>query len=167
MFEMGKARAASNINLTVLFNAYLGDTYYSLEEYVKSDEAYEAALELDPNNYVVLNNYSYYLSLRQEKLDLAKKMSTRLIRNNPDNNTYLDTYAWVHYMLNDYEEAKRVLEKVVEAEEPHAEYFNHYGDVLYQLGFAAEAVIQWKRARELDDKLKNIDRKITERKVIQ
>ena len=167
MFEMGKKRSASNPGLAILFNAYLGDSYHTLGEHAKSDEAYEAALELDPNNFIVLNNYSYYLSLRQEKLDLAKSMSTRLIRNNPDNNTYLDTYAWVHYALGNYEEAKRILEKVVEGDEPHAEYFNHYGDVLYQLGFRNEAVIQWKRARELDDKLENIDRKITERKVIQ
>jgi tetratricopeptide (TPR) repeat protein len=167
MFEMGKKRSANNIGLTVLFNAYLGDTYQGLGEHVKSDAAYEAALKLDPNNYIVLNNYSYYLSLRQEKLDQAKKMATRLIRNNPDNDTYLDTYAWVHYALGNYEEAKRVLEKVVVGDEPHAEYFNHYGDVLYQLGFRNEAVIQWKKARELDNNLENIDQKIAERKVIQ
>lgn len=167
MFEMGKKRSSSNIGLTVLLNGYLGDTYNTLNEYEKSDEAYEAALGLDPNNYIVLNNYSYYLSLRLEKLDLAKKMSTQLIRSNPDNNTYLDTYAWVHYALGDYEEAKRILEKIVEQDEENAEYYNHYGDVLYQLGFRDDAVIQWKKARTLDDKLDNIDQKITEKKVIQ
>ena len=167
MFEMGKKRSSNNIGLAVLFNGYLGDTYHSLNEYEKSDEAYEAALSLDPNNYIVLNNYSYYLSLRLEKLELAKKMSTQLIRNNPDNPTYLDTYAWVLYVLGDYEEAKRIFEKILEGDEQNAEYFNHYGDVLYQLGFRDEAVIQWKKARVLDDKLDNIDQKITERKVIQ
>ena len=167
MFEMGKKRSSSNIGLTVLLNGYLGDTYNTLNEYQKSDEAYEAALGLDPNNYIVLNNYSYYLSLRLEKLDLAKKMSAQLIRSNPDNNTYLDTYAWVHYALGDYEEAKRILEKIVQGDEENAEYYNHYGDVLYQLGFRDEAVTQWKKARTLDDKLDNIDQKITEKKVIQ
>ena len=167
MFEMGKKRSSSNIGLAVLFNGYLGDTYHTLEEYEKSDGAYEDALALDPNNYVVLNNYSYYLSLRLEKLELAKKMSTQLIRGNPDNPTYLDTYAWVNYALGNYEEAKRILEKIIDGDEQNAEFYNHYGDVLYQLGFQNEAVIQWKKARTLDDKLDNIDQKITERKVIQ
>lgn len=167
MFEMGKKRSANNMGLAILFNSYLGDTYNTLNEYTKSDEAYEAALEMDPNNYLVLNNYSYYLSLRGENLDEAKSMSTKLIRNNPDNNTYLDTYAWVNYALGDYDEAKRVLEKIIASEEPNAEYYNHYGDVLYQLGDRDEAVLQWKKAKELDKELEYIDQKIKERKVIQ
>ena len=79
----------------------------------------------------------------------------------------MDTYAWVNYALGDYVEAKRVLEKIIASEEPNAEYYNHYGDVLYQLGDRDEAVLQWKKAKELDKELEYIDQKIKERKVIQ
>ena len=167
MFEMGKRRSVNNPGMKILFNGYLGDTYYSLDNYAESDAAYEEALEMDPNNYIVLNNYSYYLSLRGENLDKAFSMSTQLIRNNPDNNTYLDTYAWVNYALGKYDEAKRVLEKIIASGEENAEYHNHYGDVLFQLGQQEKAIEQWKKARELDSKIENIDQKIREGRVVQ
>ncbi len=167
MLEMGRKRSGSNKGLLVMFYSYLGDIYNALQEYKKSDEAYEAALELDPLNFVVLNNYSYYLSLRGENLDKAKKMSTTLIRNNPDNNTYLDTYAWVHYTLGDYEEANRIFEKIIASGVNEGVYYDHYGDTLYKLGKPDEAVKQWIKARELDKNIENIDQKISQRKIIQ
>ncbi len=167
MLEMGRKRAGSNKGLLIMFYSYLGDVYNELREYQKSDEAYEAALELDPLNFTVLNNYSYYLSLRGENLEKARKMSTTLIRNNPDNNTYLDTYAWVHYALGDYEEANRVFEKIIASGVDEGVYYDHYGDTLYKLGKQNEAVKQWIKARELDKSIENIDQKISQRRIIQ
>ena len=166
-FEEGLKRAANNNQLLDLFYGYLGDTYNSLDEYEKSDEAYEHALEINPNNELVLNNYSYYLSLRGQNLEKAKEMSTKLMRLNSDNLAYLDTYAWVQYKLGFYEEAKRVLEKVVADKEANAENFDHLGDVLYKLGDIKNAKIQWQKARELDKTIKNIDKKIEQGKIIQ
>ena len=167
MFEMGSKRSTGNKGLLVIFYSYLGDVYNDLEEYDKSGKAYESVLELDPLNYTVLNNYSYYLSLRGEKLDEAKKMSTTLIRNNPENNTFLDTYAWVHYTMGDYEEAKRIFKKIIASIVDDGVYYDHYGDTLYMLGEEDEAVKQWKRAKELDKNIENIDQKINQRKIIQ
>jgi tetratricopeptide (TPR) repeat protein len=167
MLEMGKKRATNNKGLLILFYSYLGDVYNDLEEFEKSDKAYESALELDPLNYTVLNNYSYYLSLRQEKLEQAKKMSTILIRNNPDNNTYLDTYAWVHFALGDYNEAKRIFEKIIASGVDQGVYYDHYGDTLFKLGETEEAVNQWSKAKELDESIENITQKINQRKIIQ
>ena len=167
MFEMGSKRSTGNKGLLVIFYSYLGDVYNDLEEYEKSGKAYESVLELDPLNFTVLNNYSYYLSLRGEKLDEAKKMSTTLIRNNPDNNTFLDTYAWVHYTIGDYEEAKRIFKKIIASNVDDGVYYDHYGDTLYMLGEEDEAVNQWKRAKELDKNIENIDQKINQRRIIQ
>ncbi|MCB0509463.1 MAG: tetratricopeptide repeat protein, partial [Bacteroidetes bacterium] len=55
----------------------LGDIYNEQRNYAKSDENFELALELDQRNAYVLNNYSYYLSLRNENLDKAAEMSLR------------------------------------------------------------------------------------------
>jgi tetratricopeptide (TPR) repeat protein len=167
MFEMGSKRSTGNKGLLIIFYSYLGDVYNDLEEYEKSGKAYESVLELDPLNFTVLNNYSYYLSLRGERLDEAKKMSTTLIRNNPDNNTFLDTYAWVHFIMGDYEEAKRIFKKIVSSNIDEGVYYDHYGDTLFMLGEKDEAVVQWKRAKELDKNIENIDQKINQRKIIQ
>ena len=93
--EIGKKFSSTNLSLTSLFNAQLGDAYYYLKDFKKSDSAYEAVLKFDPNNDHVLNNYSYFLSLRKENLDQANKMSSKLIELHPDDPTYLDTRAWV------------------------------------------------------------------------
>ena len=167
LLEMGVARAGGNRGLAVVMYGYIGDLYNQLEEYDKSDNAYEKVLELDPLNYTVLNNYSYYLSLRGVKLDQAKKMCSTLIRNNPDNITYLDTYAWVHYNIGEYVEAKRVFDKIMEIGVNEGVYYDHYGDILYKLGYSQEAIENWKKAKELDGSIENINEKISEGKIVQ
>jgi len=167
LLEMGSLRATSNKPLLLIIYSYLGDLYNELEDYSKSDKAYESVLELDPLNYTVLNNFSYYLSLRSEKLEQARKMCTILIRNNPDNNTYLDTYAWVHFTMGDYAEARRIFEKIIASDVDQGVYYDHYGDTLYKLGLTNEAVTQWNKARELDKSIENIDQKINQGKIIQ
>jgi tetratricopeptide (TPR) repeat protein len=164
--EQGKKLANANPELLGIFHSQLGDAYNGLENYPQSEAAYEAALEMNPDNYYVLNNYSYFLSLRKEKLDLAKKMSSKLVKNNPDNPTYLDTHAWVLYMLKEYKEAKKFLEKAIQGE-PSGTIIEHYGDVLFQLGETDKAVLQWQKAKGLNDSSEIIDKKIADRKLYE
>jgi len=101
--------AGTNQELRNYFNIHLGDTYHYTKEYAKSDAAYEEVLKFDRNNDHVLNNYSYFLSLRKDKLQEAKDMSEKLVKKYPTEATYLDTHAWVLYMMKDYAGAKRIL----------------------------------------------------------
>ena len=169
--EQGKKLSGSDKRLESAFNGLLGDAYNGARQYQQSDEAYEAALAHDPTNFPVLNNYSYYLALRKENLDKAEKMSTRLIKNNPENPTYLDTHAWVLYMQKKYKEAKKIMEKAIALSEDsgndNATYYEHYGDILYRLGEVDQAVKQWEKARSLNDKLDLIDKKIADRKLYE
>ena len=143
----------------------LGDAYNGLKEYSLSDKAYEDALTADPNNSLILNNYSYYLAIRKENLDKAEKMSALLIKNNPTNASFLDTYAWVLFMKSNYREAKKVIEKAI-AGEATATHFEHYGDILFQLNDVNEAVAQWQKARALrGNNNEQLDKKIENRKL--
>lgn len=160
--EHGRRLAAGNLEQQSQFDAQLGDAYQELKEYARSDAAYDAALAADPANYGVLNNYSYYLSLRGEKLDKAKEMSGRTVAKFPDNDTYLDTYAWVLYKQKNYAGARQHLEQALKTTKD-ASILEHYGDVLWQLGDHAGALAAWQRARKagagasplLDRKLKD------------
>ncbi len=156
---------ASDLNMKNTFNAQLGDIYNDAKEYEKSDAAYEAVLSVDPNDPHVLNNYSYFLSLRGEKLELAKEMSKRLITNNPDDPTYLDTYGWVLFMVGEYEESKLVLAKAASKMEDGT-IIEHYGDALFKTGETEKAVEQWQKAKKLGGTTENIDKKIEEKKYI-
>ena len=165
-YEQGR-KMASDPQLLNNFYTSLGDAYNASKDYVNSDKNYELALSLNPDDDIVLNNYSYYLSLRKEKLDKARQMSLATVRRNPENSSFLDTYAWILYQLKEYDEAKRILEKAIAIQATNAVYYDHYGDVLYKLGDTNGAVESWQKAKELDKELKDIDKKIAERKIYE
>ena len=154
-------RLIDSAEMKQLINAQLGDAYNGLGDHPKSDASYELVLKDDPNNDHVLNNYSYFLSLRKDKLDVALQMSERLVLKNPDNATYLDTYAWVLYIRKDYKKAKQFLEKAVQAKEGvSGTIVEHYGDVLFQLGEREKAVEQWKKAKIMGETSDLLEKKI-------
>ncbi|MGF1637748.1 MAG: tetratricopeptide repeat protein [Cyclobacteriaceae bacterium] len=166
--EQGKKLSGKNDELRAYFNAQLGDAYYHVKDHKKSDASYEAALQHNPNNDHVLNNYSYFLSLRKEKLDLAKKMSSKLVKAHPESSTYLDTYAWVLYQMGEYKEAKVYIEKALEVDTKlSGTIIEHYGDILFKLGDIESAVNQWKRAKGMDETSELIDKKIADRKLYE
>jgi tetratricopeptide (TPR) repeat protein len=166
--EEARRLVPENSDLTQHIYALLGDTYNSLNKHEKSDDAYEAALKENPNNDHVLNNYSYFLSLRKEKLDRAAQMAELLVQKYPDNGTYLDTYAWVLYVQKDYKKARIFLEKAVGVNENKSgTIVEHYGDVLYQLGEKEKAVEQWKKAKTVGTTSNLIDKKIAEMRLVE
>jgi tetratricopeptide (TPR) repeat protein len=164
--ETGKRLSSSNPSMTAELNALLGDAYNGTKDYVKSNKAYDEALAFNPTNYVVLNNYAYYLALRKEDLEKAEKMSSLLIKNNPDNATFLDTHAWVLYTRQKYKDAKKVMERAIASGEANATHFEHYGDILYKLGETDQAVQQWQKAKELLTSANEVlNKKIANRKL--
>ena len=64
-----------------------------------------------------LNNYAYFLSLDAKDLKKAEKMSYRSITAEPNNSTYLDTYAWILYQQGRYEEARIYIEQALKCSE--------------------------------------------------
>ncbi|WP_165823977.1 tetratricopeptide repeat protein [Pseudochryseolinea flava] len=148
-------------------NALLGDAYNATKNYELSDKAYEEALAFNANNSVVLNQYSYFLALRKQNLEKAEKMSSTLVKNNPDNATFLDTYAWVLYMREKYKDARKAIERAVNSGNANATHLEHYGDILYKLGEVDNAVKQWERARGLNANSEILNKKIANRKIYE
>jgi tetratricopeptide (TPR) repeat protein len=166
MFTNGKKVVVNNNDLLVQFYSQMGDAYNSLKLFSKSDSCYEEALKLDPENVHVLNNYSYYLSLRRDKLERAKKMCEKMIQKSPDEPAYLDTYGWVLYQLKDYANAKKYIEKAL-AKTNDATIVEHYGDILFQLGEKDNAFAQWQKAKKGEGYSDLLDKKISERKLYE
>ncbi len=167
VLERGKKLSSANEELKSYFNAQLGDTYNNMKMHKESDKAYEAALAFNPEYDHVLNNYSYFLSLRKEKLDLAKKMSAKLMTLAPDNSTYLDTHAWVLYVRGEYKEAKIYIEKALSGTDISGTIIEHYGDILFKLGDIDLAVKQWQKAKGMNETSELIDKKIANRKLYE
>ncbi|WP_149241352.1 tetratricopeptide repeat protein [Dyadobacter sp. 32] len=147
--------------LVPVIYAQLGDAYNALGDNAKSDACYELALKENPDFDHVLNNYSYFLSLRKEKLDLALKMSEKLVKQHQNNATFLDTHAWVLYIRKDYKKAKEVLEKALaDTSAVSGTIIEHYGDILFKLGERENAVAQWKKAKVMGETTELLDKKI-------
>lgn len=150
-----------NVELTKLFYISLGDVYNNLGKFKESDMNFDNLLALDPDNDVVLNNYSYYLSVRKTNLDKAEQMIIRCMELVKNNATYMDTYAWVLFQKEKYKEAEKIMRKVMNSEQDiSGEMFEHYGDILYKLGKKDEALIQWKKASETDEGSEMLKEKI-------
>jgi len=166
--EEARNLALDNQDLTKHINAILGDAYNELKQYSKSDDAYEAVLKIDPDYEHVLNNYSYYLSLRKDKLSRAVQLSGRLTEKFGTNATYLDTHAWVLYTMKDYQKSRDFLERAIkQGTNISGTIIEHYGDVLYQLGEKDKAIEQWKKARQIGENSINIDKKIQSGQLIE
>jgi tetratricopeptide (TPR) repeat protein len=159
--EKGLAFAEKNLPLSVQFYSMLAEAWNNLGSHEKSDEYFEKALQIEPENITVLNNYGYYLSLREVKLEKAERMSRVTILAEPDNPTYLDTYAWILHKAGKQEQALEYIEKAVRSgggEDP--DILEHYGDILYALERNEDAVKYWKKAQDAGSESKELEVKI-------
>ena len=145
-----------------MFLGQIADLYHRLDNMEAAFEYYGKALELNPMNLHVLNNYAYFLALERRDLDRAERMSAITIREEPTNPTFLDTYGWVLFQQGMYNLARVYLEQAMRysADEPNATIAEQYGDVLYRTGNPERALEMWIKARELGGDSEELNRKI-------
>jgi len=168
VLNTGVKLVINNNELLAQFYMYLGDTYHALRRTEESDRYYEKSLALQDSNAYVLNNYSYYLSLRNENLEKAEVMAKRAVTLEPENPSFQDTYGWVLFKLGRYEEAKTwVLKSIQSKEEPSGEVLEHYGDILYKLGDQRQAMDYWQKAKAKGQASELLDKKIAEKKLYE
>jgi tetratricopeptide (TPR) repeat protein len=166
--ELGKDLVIDNAELKGEFYQYLGDAYHGIENHKQSDFNYEQALEINPNNVYVLNNYSYFLSLRNEKIELAETMSYKANQLSPNNATYMDTHGWVLYIAGKYVDAEIWLQKALDnGGTGSGEVLEHYGDALFKLGKKEKALEYWKKAALKNDASDKINEKIEKKELIE
>lgn len=136
-----------------------GDAYNALKNFHKADSVYEYILFKDADFESVLNNYSYNLAVRGEKLDKALEMSTHLVELN-SSPTYLDTHAWVLYKNGKLDEALKFMDDAIAKDASNVVYYDHRGDIKFSLGRKDEAVMDWEKALELDPENSEIEEKV-------
>ena len=158
----GRDLVVDDPRMTAQFWSSLGDAYHEAGRSTDSDKAYDKALALEPDNAGTLNNYAYYLSVRNEQLEKAERMSKRSLEITPGSATYMDTYAWILFRLGRYPEAKVWIEKALASGEQDGVVVEHYGDILFELGDKNGATEQWRRAKTLGGGSDMLDRKINE-----
>ncbi len=154
--------------LTSDFEHHIGDSYYQLNDYENAFVHLQKAVDYNPKNPVLLNNYSYYLTEQKCELQKAENLILKALKYYPNNPTFQDTYGWVLFTKEDYTNAEIWINKALNgASAENGVILEHYGDVLFHLGKKEEAIIFWKKAQKNEGASEKIESKINEKNYIK
>jgi tetratricopeptide (TPR) repeat protein len=143
--------AGNNEGLKVQVLSMMGDLKYRMKDFVSSYGFYEEALKISPGEPLILNNYAYFLAEGGGDLKKALKMAEMVMEKEGDNDTYIDTYAWVLYKLGRYRDAYRAMMKIFSREnERDPEILEHMGFIMKAMDNCTEAVVYWRSSIEKD-----------------
>ncbi|KAA6339169.1 Beta-barrel assembly-enhancing protease [termite gut metagenome] len=148
--------------------AMMGDMYFQKKQMPNAYLSYDSALVYNPSNIGVLNNYAYYLSLEHSDLDKAEEMSYKAIKKEPQNSTYLDTYAWILFEKKNYAEARIYIDDAMKnGGDTNDVVVEHCGDIYYMNDDKENALKYWLKAQELGgSESKTLKEKIKQKKYI-
>ncbi|MGN1376298.1 MAG: tetratricopeptide repeat protein [Prevotella sp.] len=171
MLKKGLAHVDNASNPILVSDSYaiMGDILFSKELEQQAFSAYDSCLQWKDDNYSCLNNYAYYLSEKGLLLDKAEQMSFRTVQAEPDNPTYLDTYAWILFKRKRFKEAQAYIDMALEQDGlSDSVIIEHAGDIYIMNGYTDKAVEFWEKALKLSEKNnKCLIKKIKLRKYVE
>ncbi len=157
----------SNKEMVSNFYAIIGDIYHTKNRNFDVYAAYDSSLVSNPSNIGTLNNYAYYLSLERRDLDKAEEMSYKTVKADPNNPTYLDTYAWILFVKGNYAEARLYMDEAMKNDAGNSSVvIEHCGDIYYMTGDVEGALKYWKQAWEKGSRSDTLKQKIQKKKYI-
>ena len=156
--QEGEKWVGNNKHLAPEFWAILGECFYRINDFESCYKYYDKYLENKPGEVGILNNYAYYLSERNEKLEKAEHMSKITIEAEPKNPTFLDTYGWIMFKMGRYKEAETYIRQAIDNDKtPSTTLYEHYGDIMYKLNKPDEAQKYWQKALDINNENINTD----------
>lgn len=146
----------------------MGELLYHLGRKEEAYAAYDSCLQWKDDNISSLNNFAYYLCMDDRDLDKAERMSYKTIEAEPENELYLDTYAWILFTQKRYAEAKIYIEQALRCDtDSNAVIFEHAGDIYAMNGDTTQAVAMWQEAAKQEPDNKLLARKIKLKKYLK
>jgi tetratricopeptide (TPR) repeat protein len=121
------------------------------------------ALEMKPDQPMVLNYLGYSWIDRGENLERGLKMIEKAVELRPEDGYIVDSLGWAHYRMADYAAAVQFLEKATELVPEDPTINDHLGDAYWQTGRLVEARYQWRRALQFgpqENEVKPIEAKL-------
>ncbi len=159
--------AADRKDLLSDFYTIMADACHSVGRNEEAYLAYDTALVYNAANISALNNYAYYLSLERRDLDRAEEMSYKTVKAEPNNATYLDTYAWILFEKGNYAEARLYIDDAMKNDGADSvDIVEHCGDIYYMTGDVEGAMSYWKKAEEMESDSKTLKEKIEKKRYI-
>ena len=158
---VGQIKPDSNPDIVSDFYAIMGDILHEKGRNNEAFEAYDSCLQWKADNVAALNNYAYYLSEENKNLKKAEQMSYKTIKAEPNNSTYLDTYAWILFQQKRYEEAKIYIEQAIRNDSTLSNVVKeHAGDIYAMTGDIGKALDFWQQALKAGNDSATLRKKI-------
>jgi len=127
-----------------------GIAYERLKRWPEAETDFRKALELSPDQPLVLNYLGYSWVEQNTNLDEAFRMLRRAVEQQPTDGYIVDSLGWAYYRLGQYDKALQLMEKAVDLKAADPTINDHLGDVYWRLGREREARFQWNHARDLN-----------------
>lgn len=135
-----KAHAIDSVSVEILFD--LASNYERLDSVQQSIQYFQTLLKLEPHYHQALNYYGYMLVDRKIDVNKGAALIDSAIVNSNPNEAYLDSKAWAFYRLKKWDDARKILEYLVNE-------MNSKDVVIWEhLAWVAEAQKDTKRAQE-------------------
>jgi tetratricopeptide (TPR) repeat protein len=128
---------------------FRGICYERSKQWPKAEVDMKKALELFPDQPLVLNYLGYSWVDQGVNLEEGMRMIKRAVEQRPDDGYIVDSLGWAYYRIGNYEEAVKHLERAVELKPEDPTINDHLGDVYWKVGRILEARFQWTHARDL------------------
>ena len=129
---------------------FRGIDYERSKQWDKAEADFKKALELYPEQPLVLNYLGYSWVDQNLHLDEAFKLLRRAVELRPDDGYIVDSLGWAHYKLGHYNEAMSLLERAIELKPGDPVINDHLGDAYWRMGRKQDAQFQWNHARDLN-----------------
>jgi tetratricopeptide (TPR) repeat protein len=128
---------------------FRGISYERAKEWPQAEADFKKALQLYPDQPLVLNYLGYSWVDKGMNLEEAFRMLRRAVELRPQDGYIVDSLGWAHYKLGRYEEAVKELERAIELKPSDPVINDHLGDAYWKVGRKLEAQFQWNHARDL------------------
>lgn len=120
------------------------------KKWPRAEQDFLQALELEPDQPLVLNYLGYSWVEQGVNFGEAREMIETAVAARPRDGFIIDSMGWVLYQFGKYEEAVVQLERAVSLEPGDPVINDHLGDAYWLVGRRNEARFQWNRALHSD-----------------
>jgi tetratricopeptide (TPR) repeat protein len=128
---------------------FRGICYERSKQWPKAEADFKKALELNPEQPLVLNYLGYSWVDQGLNLEEAFKMLHRAVELRPNDGYIVDSLGWAHFKLGQYQEAAQTLEKAINLKPADPVLNDHLGDAYWRVNRRVEAHFQWNHARDM------------------
>jgi tetratricopeptide (TPR) repeat protein len=128
---------------------FRGICYERSKQWPKAEADFKKALELSPDQPMVLNYLGYSWVDQGMNLEEAFKMLRRAVELRPNDGYIVDSLGWAHFKLGQYPEAADTLEKAINLKPSDPILNDHLGDAYWRVNRRTEAHFQWNHARDM------------------